>query len=614
MEPKAAEVVPKSIIKEAVVSPTVPKATSEMIARGRQALEKNGFQEALKIVQSPLIEQRKISDKLEQFGIGRDDVTGAKKLEPAEQARRDNAEKGANLAKKFISEGYDKMDATEQDAFREQFLDASKLRPALEQEMQGMNDVQKRAFAERFLKDPRFTKEVRAVFDKLLNPDNKFVDVSTSQDAKETADLDLEDAEAEKTDHNRVWEANDRQLKEYEVRPSTRRGQPPQEGAMYQRLQGLTSEIQTARNDFNTANIDLVNVQTEIKKLRNDLVLAQRLAAINAPSPRPVSTIETDLRNATTKEVTFRDRVSQLDGELKAKEGEADSINGEHQALMDRRKDLDTEKRTLERKVKDAERKATKAQWALQDTMVTREGQETDLEAGFNSIFSEASDNVLNNELEKANTAYNEDLEVLKQQTKDNNEKAMYEALQKEMLGTPRRRKKFLGFVGSGEQYRPISKVNVNRYHDALINTGPEDVMKSLLTSRINPATGIAYTGPEITAILANKEYVAKMQPEVVKQILGRKMLVGGISPEDIHIVVNSQWGKDMLGKAAESNQAFRDAVEADMGPDALSSPEFHAKLAEKIKKHPWWLLLALGIPFLVGGAIGAKSLENIGK
>jgi len=95
---------------------------------------------------------------------------------------------------------------------------------------------------------------------------------------------------------------------------------------------------------------------------------------------------------------------------------------------------------------------------------------------------------------------------------------------------------------------------------------------------------------------------------------LARKMLVGGISQEDIHVIVNSQWGRGMIEKAKESNDEFRKAVKADMGPGALSSPNFHEKLAEKIRKHPWWLLLILGIPFLVGGAAISKTLEDIGK
>lgn len=622
MEPKAAEVVPKSIIKEAIVAPTVPKATSEMIAKSREKLQQGAYQESLKIIQTPPIEQRKISDKLEQFGIGRD-ADGKKKLEPDEQLRHKAAEDGANLAKKFIENGYDKMSSTprgEQEKLRDMFLAAAKLRPYLAQEMQGppfMNLDQLKAFAERYLKDPRYSKELRTVFDNLLDPDRKFVDISPSQEAKEKADLDLEDAKAEKTDHSRVWKANDRQLKEYEVRPAAKRGGLPQEGAKYQRLQGLTNEIQIARNDLTTARGDLTGAQTETKKFRDDLSVAQRYAASGLALPagmRSASAIKTDFDTATLRETSARERVSQLDGELKTKEGEAALINEEHQGLIDRRKELDAERRTLERKFKDAEREATKRQWTLQDTKTVRVGEETDLANGFRDIFSETSNNILNTETENANNAFAAELEAFKQKTTDNNERAMYDALQNDMLGPERTRKK--GVIGfrTEEKYRPISKAKVNAYHATLMTNGPEETMKSLLLSRINPATGVNYTDPEVASILTNKEYVMKMQPEVVKQILARKMLTGGISTEDIHVIVNSQWGKDMLGKAKETNDAFRTAIETDMGKGALSSPNFGEKLGEQIKKHPWWLALILGIPFLVGGAAAGKTLEDIGK
>lgn len=619
MEPKAAEVVPKAIIKEVNVPPTVPKDTSDMIAKSRERLQQGAWQESLRITQTPPIEQRKISDKLEQFGVSRK-PTGEKDLTPEEQARHTDAEAGANLAKKFIEIGYDKMDPVaggEQEKLREAFLDTAKQRPYLAQEMQGMTPDQLKVFAERYLKDPRFSKEARGILVGLLDPNKKFTDTSIPQEAKETADLNLEDAKAEKKDQDRVWEANDRQLKEYEVRPAAKRGGLPQEGAKYQRLQGLTSEIQIARNDLNTARGDLTGAQTETKKIRDDLTVAQRYVASGLALPagmRPASAIKADFDAATLRETSARDRVSQLDGELKTKEGESALIDEEHQSLIDRRKELDTEKRTLVRKFKDAEREVAKRQWALQDAKTVRAGEETDLANGFGDIFSETSSNILNTEVEAASTAFDTELKAFKQQTTDNNEKAMYDALQNDILGPERtRRKGMLGFRKE-EKYRPISKDKVNAYHAALMTNGPEDVMKRLLLSRINPATGVNYTDPEVASILANKEYVTKMQPEVVKQILARKMLTGGISTEDIHVIVNSQWGKDMIGKAKETNDAFRTAITIDMGPGALSSPGFGEKLGEKIKKHPWWLALILGIPFLIGGAAVGKTLEDIGK
>src|SRR3989344_1958112 len=621
MEPKAAEVVPKTIIKEApvaVVAPGASKATSEMIAKGRQKLEEGRFQEALKIVQSPPIEQRKISEKLDQFGINRK-PDGTKKLTTEEQARRDNAEKGAELVKKFITEGYDKMDPSaaggEQEMLRNVFLDAAKLRPMLEQQMQGMNDTQKREFAERYLKDPRFSKEVRKVFDNLLDTNKKLVDIDTHQEAKEKADLDLEDAKAERADHKRVWDANDRQLKEYEVRPAARRGQPAEEGEKYLRLKGLTNEIQVLRNDLNTNRTDLTTAQGDVKRFRDELANAQRFASlrVGAGTARSEAEIKRDFDTATLRETSARERVSQLEGDLKTKEGEAKIIDEEHQTLIERREELDAKKRTLERAVKDKDREATKKQWALQDAKTVREGEEQDLSDKFNSVFSEASDNILNNDLEKANEAYNAELEVRKNQATDNNEKDIYESLQKEMLGTELTRKKGLLGLRKEVKYRPISISKVNTYHDALMNKGPEDVMTKLLEKRINPLTGATYKAPEITAILSDKAFVDKMQPIVVDQILRRKMLVGGISQEDIHIIVNTPWGKGMLDAAKAGNAEYRKAVEDDMGPGAFDAPNSSEKLGERIKKHPWWLALILA-PLLVGGAIGGKTLENIGK
>ena len=625
MEPKAAEVVPKTIIKEApvaVVAPGASKATSEMIAKGRQKLEEGKFQEALKIVQSPPIEQRKISEKLEQFGTARNATTGAKELTPAELARRTKAEDGAKLVKKFIEGGYDNMDTSsggEQEMLRDVFLDAAKLRPMLEQEMQGMNDVQKQAFAERYLKDPRFSKEVRGVFQDLLNPEKKLVDISKFQDDKETADLDLEDAKAEKADHQRGWDQNDLQLAEHEAR-SAKRGKPPVEGAKYLRLQGLTNEIQVLRNDLNANRTDLATAQGDVKRFRDELVNAQRFASIRAGTgtARSEAEIKRDFDTATLRETSARERVSQLDGELKTKEGEAKIIDEEHQTLIERRKELDAKKRTLERAVKDKEREAAKKQWALQDAKTVREGEEQDLSDKFNSVFSEASDKVLNNDLEKANEAFNAELEVRKNQATDNNEKALLDGIERGMLvDAPIIRKKGLLGFRTKEETRPMSKEKVISYHGTLMKNGPLEPAVRLLITQDNPAAGVKgvkYSEPEARAILANKAFADKMLPIVTEQILARKMLVGGITQEDIHIVVNAQWGKDMLDKARDRNKAYFDAVEKDMGPGAFDAPNFHEKLAEKIKKHPWWLYLILGIPFLVGGAAASKSLENIGK
>src|SRR3990170_8984627 len=193
MEPKAAEVVPKVIVKESAVTGAAA-STVEVITKAREKFDQGAWPEALKIIKEPPIEQNRINAKLGQFGTERDAATGAKKLSPEEQTRYDSAEAAAGLAKKFVEVGYDKMSATEQTVLRNKILEQTNLRTFLQQELQGLNDDQKKEFAERYLKDPRYSSEVRRVFQELLDPDRKFTDITGFKDKKESADLDLGDA------------------------------------------------------------------------------------------------------------------------------------------------------------------------------------------------------------------------------------------------------------------------------------------------------------------------------------------------------------------------------------------------------------------------------------
>lgn len=616
MEPKAAEVVPKVIIKEKPVAPATPRPTSEVVEKSRQRLEEGAWREANQIIKEPPIEQKKISERLEQFGTTRNATTGVKELTAQEQARRDRAETAANLAKKFIEDGYDNMTDTEQDSFRDVFLDEAKLRPFLEQEMQGMNDAQKKAFAERYLKDPRFTKELREVFNRLLDPERRFTDISTFQEEKEKADLDIEDAKAEREDHKRLWELNDSRLKEYEVRPSAARGRPPEKGARLQRLEGLEEEVRISRNDLDVARRDLSGIQSDANRLRNELNLLQRQAqsGLQVPGGRTQDVVRRELEALSAREISARERVSQLDGEVAVKEGERDSLNAERDSLLESRKELDAERRRLERKYKDAERAVIKRQWELQDATAIRTGEEEDLVNGFENVFSDAGNNILNTEVEKANEAFTAELESLKQQTTDQNKKALYDALSEEFLGPTRYRKRgLLGFRRT-EAYRPISKAKTNAIHDGLMRGGPEGTTRDLLKTRINPATNANYTDSEIDTILADKNFVNEMQPEVVKQVLARKILVSGLAKEDVHIIVNSQWGKGMITKAIETNDEFRKAVEDltgtpdIMGTKALESQGFWGRFGSEMgRKRLLWLLL-LGV---VGMPLAAALLAS---
>ena len=218
--------------------------------------------------------------------------------------------------------------------------------------------------------------------------------------------------------------------------------------------------------------------------------------------------------------------------------------------------------------------------------------------AGFKGVVSEAINEQLNAEVQRLTEALNEEVGSLKEKAKESNEKVMYEALQEEFVKTETRRR---GIFGKKEKARVVDKTKVNNYFDKIMTQGPEAAMRDLIMSRTNPETGNPFTGTEADAILANKEYVEKMQPEVVKQLIGRKILIGGMTNNDIDIIVRSQWGRGMIEQAMAINEEYRKAVEMVTGVGGTQSHGFWEKFRQQAKKHPWWWLLLLGAPLAFG-------------
>lgn len=201
----AVEVVPKVIVSESLPATPAPGSREAMAKNITSKLEQGAWREGLELARQSPIESNTISKKLEQIGITRDDATGAKARDTQEQARYDEAKKATDLAKKFLEKGYDGMSPGEKDTLRKAVLAEAVLRPGVAAELNPLTPDQKLAYAERILKDPKLSPEVRRVFEELLDPEKKLIDIEPTQGEKAEADSNLEDAKAEKTDHDRLW-------------------------------------------------------------------------------------------------------------------------------------------------------------------------------------------------------------------------------------------------------------------------------------------------------------------------------------------------------------------------------------------------------------------------
>lgn len=598
----APEVVPKIIIRESLLATRRALGPGEAMAKGMiQKIDEGAWRGGLELVRQAPIESNTISQKLEQIGVTRDKTTGAKVRNDQERARYADGKTKADITKKFLEKGYDGMLPGEKNTLRKAVLAEAGLRPGVAAELNALAPDKQSAYAERILKDPNLSPEVRRIFEELLDPEKKLIDTEPTQELKVKADSDLEDAKAEKKDHDRLWSMNDKRLAEYEER--TPAGGTAEKGPKLVQLDNMTKQIQIVQADLDGANQALENAQANVRGLQDELNVLQT-SRIETGGARNAATVQEELAKMQLVEASARQRSSQTGEKLVQLQGEQQRLRDENEQLIERQKTLDTERHALERKIKNAEREVTKRQWEMQDQEAVRESQEQDLVNGFRNIFGEATNQLINAQVEQATQQFNTEIETLKRQTTDQNEKAMYDALQNRWLATTRTRMK--GFIGfrHGETYRPLDRKKINTDFGNLMTGGPEKVMQELLMSRTNPATGEAYTDAEAKEILANKDYANKMQPEVVKQLLARKVLAGGISEEDTHILVNSQWGKDMIQGALEKNDQFRQAVEQLMGKGAVESKGFWGRFGENLGKNKlWWLALLglIGLPIAAG-------------
>ncbi|MCL4353720.1 hypothetical protein M1615_04665 [Patescibacteria group bacterium] len=600
--PSPDQVIPKVLIKEAVSSPKkgTPEAVAEAIAQKADSGKwRDGLTEAIR---SP-IDQGRISQKIEQIGIERDPATGAKKRSPQEETRYREAEGRAALAKKFFEEGYGNMNFGEQLELRAQIEEAVKFRPQLAQEMNAMGDKRtnpglKKASFERILNDPRYIAQAREIINALLDPEKKLIDeakVTEAEDRVSEQEIERDNKQLELNDVSRRLAAVDRQLAEF-ARPQ---GASP----------GLkATDIDRIKNNLSTIQAELVTYQTLTDNVQFRLAQLQqeREAVLRGYNGRPLTDIDAEIN-------TERNNLKNAQQSFERRQADIQKLP----ELEQEQREAEQQKLTLEKERRDRQLEFSRLDFELQkrmrnlaDIKAIRESEEQDLVDGFGSLFEDAADRYIGEQIEDAVGKFDEEIERLKKQTEDDQEKAMYDALRERWLGKERTRMK--GFPGfrRKDKYRPIDRTQVAADFDLLMKGGPEAVARELLMSRTNPDTNNNYTDDETKAILVNKDYLAKVQPEIVRQLLGRRMLTGGISPEDIHVIVNAPWGEGMIDEALKKNEEFRQAVEKVMGAGSVSGPGYLERLGQEIRRKPWLLAILLGFVILPLKAIKTSAAK----
>lgn len=573
-------------------APRRPPEVRRMVDNMNRKADEGRWREGLAMARMGPDTGQKIAAKNEEIGINYDPVTGNKARDAQEQARFNEANRWSARNEKFLRVGYEGMTPAEQDRLRADVLAEANLIPVLRDQLRGMGPTNQRQFAERILREGGLSAEAKQIMDRLLDPDNKLISegqIVQKQDEVKEAELKRDNKGREVTDLGRQVTAVEQQLRRFE-RDAT--GAPTGSDAVeIDRLRGLKA---THQADLTTFRRDLSTKQTEFDNL-TDEYNGSRMAGWTGRASADILVERTAAR-------TELDRIKNEINTREADLQKLQTLEQDEQRLDQRKAELVKEQRDreLERDTFDLDVK--KKQRDLDDMKRVRESQETDLVNGYKNVIREAAGKTFGSQLQAESERANTELEELKQQTQDQDEKAMYDALQQRWLGPVRTR----GFIRQ-HRYRPINSQQVDADFNTLMDQGPEEVMRNILTGRANPATGAAYTPVEIRALMSKKEYVEKMQPEMLKHLLARRIMTGGMSQEDIYQISTAQWGQGMITEALSKNEQFRKEVEGVMGADALSRHGFFGRFGQEMRRHPWWILLLLGAP--VAWGVGAMRM-----
>lgn len=587
MEPTAADVMPKVIIRESLSATggtLQEQATREAGKRVVDKAKEGAWREALDATnRKKPIEQKTIDRKLDEIGVERDATTRKKIRTTEEEARFKRTKDAASLAKKTIEQGYDKLDPTEQTKLRTAIEDKIRANPLLLSEFNSLSTTQQRAEVERRLKDPKFLADLSEEVSVHLNPEKKLIEeqkiIEREEDLKEK-ELTKKEAEDAVTDLDTQIKALDAELKAFERTPAGGVGVKAVE------LDGLRVNLKATQTELETHRITLEYATSELAGFISERDMTRRYGA--APgSRRAAADIEVDIAAKKAEVKVAQREVDTREGKIRR----IAELETQEASLKEEKLKAETGKREKSISLRKADLELSKSQRRRDDLKREREYEEEDLASNMENVFARTADKYIRDEFQAIETKVNAELDEMKKKTSDVHEQAMIETLQKRWEGKER---------GSGHRkYKPISKEQVEKDFIALKDKGPEPLMEEMLMTRTNPKTGANYyTSAEAKQMLADKSdtsFYKKMEPEVVLQLIRRKLMTGGVRREDLFVIESSAWGEGVIKKALSKNNEFKKQMEELTGESAVN-PGFGRKLWEQTKKRPWLLALLVGL------------------
>lgn len=589
-----AEAVSKSVIKESITATPTAGTPDAIAAQIVQMTEQGNWRDGLKISSETPVNRGAILGKVEQIGAERDPATGARNRNATEQLRYDAAKSAAELALKFTDKGYDGLSGPEQTRLRDAAENMIAQSPHLFKEFDALSPAQKTEFVLRHLKDQKYASELRGLL----------VGIEKAPTISETALAERNDnLEAKKIDRS----VRDSELQDVQRRLDAVKTRLDE----FARPAGGTAGTQAQEIDKIKASLPTLQVEVQD--------FTQKAQA----SEHKITLLQQEYTASLVKGSTGRAAVD-VGNDLTAEQGNLQNFTNEANKriaemnrlpqLLQEEKQLEVDRATLAREQSDkqvakgqADVAFAKAQREYQDALSLRQAQEDALVSNLEGVFGEASKGLLNDQMQQAADKFTDALAEAKKLAASEDQKALYTTMERRWVRVDNGRR-----FGRSRPRRVINESQTNEDYNTLLTQGPEKYMRTVLAKTEKPGTAPprVYDASEIDALIADKDFMATMQPEAIKQVFARKEIIGGFEPADIYTITQSAWGGDLIDQARASNAEFRNKANQLLGAGAVDQPDFEERLKREAERHPNLVALLLGSLVGVGGAvIGAGTL-----
>lgn len=376
------------------------------------------------------------------------------------------------------------------------------------------------------------------------------------------------------------------------------------------RLAALSTEKTTIDQRIEDANDEKSRASSEITNQR-----ALRRQAVLLNNTQGVADADQEIANLGVTIATADGNLAVAQNELRqfnrtGKLTELNRLQQEKDELTTRKGNLQNRRDALDDEILAAEQDAALPKLALGQAMSQRAIQEAAFVAGVEGVFGQATIEYLTAELgkaEKARTDLNEEAKAAVATNKDAEAKAIGTKALNEInknWDTDRTVTKWFG----RKVVRETNKTLVTEDMNALLAGGPEDLVRKYLI-RMDRSLGPPATSDRLDALMANKELVDQLQPQLLEAVLAKRLdgSMGKISEDDAKRIASSPWGQELIDKAIARNENIRKQIE-DARAKGVVSGDFLTWVAKQPGGSLAWL-----IALLFGSVVGVVGTAMLG-